>query len=178
MEDDPEVASLYSAVLENRGHMVTLARTAEECLKMYSKSLQRALINRTVLKDVQPYDALLLDYEMPDRNGLQVAKEILTINPHQRIIFISAFVEEWILDSTKELKVPPEFLQKPISNTKLIDAIEHKEIYEQLERLNIDTQAFKKANLSHETLEKILAVVKSSRIRETLSAEFKLFLER
>jgi two-component SAPR family response regulator len=109
---------------------------------------------------------------------VQVAKEILTINPHQRIIFVSAFVEEWILDSTKELKVPPEFLQKPISNTKLINAIEHKEIYKQLERLNIDTQAFKKANLSHETLEKILAIVKSSRIRETLSAEFKLLLER
>ena len=46
---------------------------------------------------------------------------------------ISAFVEEWNLDSTKELKVPPEFLQKPISNTKLIDAIEHKEIYKQLQ---------------------------------------------
>ena len=115
---------------------------------------------------------------MPGRNGLQVAKEILTINPHQRIIFVSAFVEEWILDSIKELKVTPEFLQKPISNTKLIDAIEHKEIYEQLERLNIDTRAFKKANLNHETLEKILTIVKSSRIRETLSAEFKIFLER
>ena len=114
---------------------------------------------------------------MPGRNGLQVAKEILTINPHQRIIFVSAFVEERILDS-KELKITPEFLQKPISNTKLIDAIEHKEIYEQLERLNIDTLAFKKANLNHETLEKILVIVKSSRIRETLSAEFKIFLER
>ncbi|MGA9927187.1 MAG: hypothetical protein WBP96_01155 [Nitrososphaeraceae archaeon] len=114
---------------------------------------------------------------MPGRNGLRVTKEILTINPHQRIIFVSAFVEGRILDS-KELKITPEFLQKPISNRNLIDAIEHKEIYEQLERLNIDVQAFKKANLSHETLEKILAIVKSSRIRETLSAEFKLFLER
>ena len=66
-------------------------------------------------------------------------------------------VEEWILDSIKELKVTPEFLQKPISNRKLIDAIEHKEIYEQLERLNIDVKAFKKANLSHETLEKIFS---------------------
>jgi CheY-like chemotaxis protein len=177
MDNDPEVASLYSSVLEDRGHTVTLAYTAEECLKMYSKSLQRALMNRTVLRNVQPYDALLLDYKMPGRNGVQVAKEILTINPHQRIIFVSAFVEEWILDSIKELKVTPEFLQKPISNTKLIDAIEHKEIYEQLERLNIDTRAFKKANLNHETLEKILAIVKSSRIRETLSAEFKIFLE-
>ena len=171
MDDDSEVASLYRSVLEERGHTVTLVCTAEECLQTYSKSLERALTNRTFLRDVQPYDAVLLD-------GLQVAKEISTINPHQRIIFVSAFVEEWILDSIKELKVTPEFLQKPISNRNLIDAIEHKEIYEQLERLNIDVQAFKKANLSHETLEKILATVKSSRIRETLSAEFKLFLER
>jgi CheY-like chemotaxis protein len=178
MEDNPEVASLYSSVLEDRGHVVTLACTGEECLKMYSKSLQRALMNRIVLGNVQPYDALLLDYIMPDRNGLQVAKEILTINPHQRIIVLSAFVKEFILDSIKELKVRLEFLQKPISNRKLIDAVEHKEIYGQLERLNIDTRAFRKANLSHETLEKILAVTKSSRVRKKLSAEFKLFLER
>src|SRR6476619_5950156 len=144
MDDDPEVASLYGSVLEDRGHIVTLVCTAEECLQMYSKCLQRALTNRTVLRDVQPYDAVLLDYKMPDRNGLQVAKEILTINPRQRIIFVSAFVEEWILDSIKELKVTPEFLQKTISNRNLIDAIENNE---QLERLNIDVQAFKKANL-------------------------------
>ncbi|HMK58938.1 MAG TPA: hypothetical protein VK462_07775 [Nitrososphaeraceae archaeon] len=66
MEDDLEVASLYSSVLEDRGHIVTLGCTAEECLKKYSKSLQRALMNRTVLRNVQPYDALLLDYKMPD----------------------------------------------------------------------------------------------------------------
>ncbi|MGA8565736.1 MAG: response regulator, partial [Nitrososphaeraceae archaeon] len=105
MDNDSEVASLYGSVLEDRGHIVTLVCTAEECLQMYSKCLQRALTNRTVLRDVQPYDAVLLDYKMPDRNGLQVGKEILTINPHQRIIFVSAFVEEWILDSIKELKV-------------------------------------------------------------------------
>ena len=52
MDDDPEVASLYSSVLEDRGHTVTLAYTAEECLNMYSKSPQRALMNRTVLRNV------------------------------------------------------------------------------------------------------------------------------
>jgi CheY-like chemotaxis protein len=66
MEDDLEVASMYSSVLEDRGHIVTLGCTAEECLKTYSKSLLRALMNRTVLRNVQPYDALLLDYKMPD----------------------------------------------------------------------------------------------------------------
>ena len=52
MEDNPEIASLYSSVLEDRGHVVTLAYTGEECLKMYSKSLQMALLNRFVLRNV------------------------------------------------------------------------------------------------------------------------------
>jgi CheY-like chemotaxis protein len=66
MEDDLEVASLYSSLLEDRGYIVTLECTAEGCLKMYSKSLQRALMNSTVLRNVQPYDALLPDYKLPD----------------------------------------------------------------------------------------------------------------
>ena len=41
MEDDSEIASLYSLVLQERGHKVTLALTAEDCLKIYSKSLRR-----------------------------------------------------------------------------------------------------------------------------------------
>ena len=40
MEDDREVASLYCCVLQDRGHIVTLASTAERCLKMYSERLQ------------------------------------------------------------------------------------------------------------------------------------------
>ena len=97
------------------------------------------------LRHVQPYDAVILDYKMPDRNGIEVAKEIQAINSH-RIIFVSAFVKEWF-DSIKELKSPVEFLQKPVSNKKLIDTIELTEVFEQLERLNIDTEAFNKQEL-------------------------------
>jgi DNA-binding NarL/FixJ family response regulator len=32
---------------------------------------------------------VILDYKMPKINGMEVAKEILAINPHQRIIFSS-----------------------------------------------------------------------------------------
>ena len=79
-------------------------------------------------------------------------------------------MQEWLFDSIKELKTPLEFLQKPMSNKKLIDAIEHTEIYEKLERLNINTEAFKKACLSQEILEKILVIVKNSQIRKKVSA--------
>ena len=41
MEDDSEIASLYSLVLQERGHKVTLAPTAEDCLKIYSTRAYR-----------------------------------------------------------------------------------------------------------------------------------------
>ena len=165
MEDDSEIASLYGQVLQERGHKVTLAPTAEDCLKIYSKSLHRAQMKRNILKCVQPYDAVILDYKMPDRNGIEVAKEIQAINSHQRIIFVSAFVEEWF-DSIKELKSPIEFLQKPVSNNKLIDTIELTEVFEQLERLNIDTEAFKQARISHEVLNEIIVLIKKNRSKK------------
>ena len=172
MEDDPDVASLYSQVLQDRGHKVTVACTAQECLEIYSDNLCRVQME-TNFRDKQPYDALILDYKMPDRNGLEVAKEILAINSHQRIIFVSAFVEEWLFDSVKELKIPVEFLQKPISNKVLIDTIEQRQVYEQLERLNIDTEAFKKAGFNHEVLIGILIILKKSQWSHSISSIMK-----
>lgn len=162
MEDEPEIATLYSHVLIDKGHEVTLARTAEDCLKIYSDSLHREQMEKKILRDVQPYDVVILDYKMPDRNGLEVAKEILAINSRQRIVFVSAFVRKWLYDSLKELNIPVEFLQKPVLNQVLIDKIEQKEVYEELERLNIDTEPFKKAGLSHQVLREILIIVRKS----------------
>lgn len=40
MEDDAEIASLYSQVLNNRGHEVTITRLGEDCLQIYADRLQ------------------------------------------------------------------------------------------------------------------------------------------
>ena len=125
----PKLLRYTVLCLQERGHKVTLAPTAEDCLEIYSKSLHRAQMKRNILKYVQPYDAVILDYKMPDRSGFKVAKEILAINSHQRIIFVSAFIQELLFDSIEELKGPVEFLQKPVSNKRLIDTIEQREIF-------------------------------------------------
>lgn len=51
----------------------------------------------------QPFDVVVLDYRMPKKDGLQVAKEILKLNPKQRIIFASAYVKETLVESVKQL---------------------------------------------------------------------------
>ena len=44
----------------------------------------------------QPFEAVILDYRMPQMNGMEVTKEILAVNPHQRIIFASAYIQETV----------------------------------------------------------------------------------
>jgi CheY-like chemotaxis protein len=91
-----------------------LLHTAEESLKIFSKSLQKLQLKHTP-RGTLPFDTIILDYNLPDRNGLEVAKEILAISPHQRIIFVSAYVEDTLSYSIKELNIPVEVLQKPVS---------------------------------------------------------------
>ena len=156
MEDDPEIASLYSQVLNNRGHEVTITRLGEDCLQIYSDRLQELYTKKPELPEGQQFDVVILDYRMSDRNGLEVAKEILTINPHQRIILASAYLENALTDSIKELSVPIEVLEKPISNKILVDTIEDTESYIELKKLQLDIETFRRGCLSHEMLKKIL----------------------
>ena len=160
MEDDPEIASLYSQVLNNRGHEVTITRLGEDCLQIYADRLQELYTKKPDLPEGQQFNVVILDYRMPDRNGLEVTKEILTINPHQRIILASAYLEHALIDSIKELSVPIEVLEKPISNKRLVDIIEDTETYDELKKLHLDIEPFEKACLSHELLKKILDILR------------------
>jgi CheY-like chemotaxis protein len=77
-----------------------------------------------------PFDAVVLDYRIPGKDGLHVAKEILELNPEQRIIFASAYVKETLEDSVKKLGTVVELMQKPFDADVLVDTIEDKEAQE------------------------------------------------
>ena len=87
---------------------------------------------------------------------MEVAKEILAENPHQRIIFASAYVRESLEDMVKQLKQVVELLQKPFEPSALVDTIEDKEIYEGLEKLNADIELIKDLKATHEQLSDLL----------------------
>lgn len=60
------------------------------------------------------FDAVDLDYKMPKKDGMDVAKEILALNPYQRIIFAFAYFMEFLGDLVKQLKQVVELMQKPL----------------------------------------------------------------
>ena len=85
-------------------------------------------------------------------NGIDVAREILEINPHQRIILASAYVEETLQETGTQPKQVTELMQKPFKLSRLVDRVEDKELYENLKKLNIDGGRIKDAGPSHEVL--------------------------
>jgi CheY-like chemotaxis protein len=103
-----------------------------------------------------PFDVVVLDHKMPEVSGIGVAEEILAINPHQRIIFVSAYVKEFLEDSIKKLKQVVELRQKPFGLNALIDTIEDKDTYKELQNLNVDVDVVKAVNPTHEQITDLL----------------------
>src|SRR5918912_940651 len=159
-EDDKDTATLYNMTLEGRGHQVTITNNGQDCLEIYHKELQNISLNTDLSKHVQPFDAVILDYKMPKINGMEVAKEILAVNSHQRIIFASAYVKETLEESIKKINQVVELMQKPFGPDALIDTVEDKEIYDELKQLNLDIDIFKVANFRHEQLKGMLEVLR------------------
>lgn len=151
-DDEPDLISQYTTILEDNGHEVVSALDGEACVFRYSKQL--------ALNPDNPFDAVVLDYSMPKLNGLQTAKEILGLKPSQRIIFASAYVQETLVDSIKNLNQIVELLQKPFSLQALVDTIEDKNIYEDLAKLNVNVQHLMDLNPSHAQIRDYLDVLR------------------
>ena len=160
-EDDKDTALLFKMALEKRGHIVTTTQNGEDCLKLYHEESQNIRLRTDLSERLQPFDNVVLDYKMPRINGMDVAKEILAVNPHQRIIFASAYVKETLVDSIKELNQVVELMQKPFGEDALIDTIEDKGIYSELQKLNVNVNDIKAANLRHEQIREILDILKN-----------------
>lgn len=67
-------------------------------------------------------DAVLLDIEMPERNGIAMAKEIREKRPNTIIIFLTGY-PEYALDGYSAY--PSGFLLKPIDAERLSDVLNH-----------------------------------------------------
>ena len=156
-EDEPNIATLYKVSLEANGHQVQLTDNGEDCVKAYHLAMRHQKISYDISL---PFDVVVLDYRMPKKDGLEVAKEILDVCPNQRIIFASAYVLETLKESVKNLRQVVELLQKPFEIDNLVDAIEDKGVFEELSKLNVKIKELKDLDVTHAQLVDLLAGVK------------------
>jgi len=81
-EDEEDIAEQYKMGFEDRGHKVTITYNGVECINVYRRA-------RQTLDDEDPiiFDAVIIDHNMPLKNGAILAEEIRSINPEQTIVF-------------------------------------------------------------------------------------------
>jgi CheY-like chemotaxis protein len=160
-EDEPDLLSQYREFLENNKHTIVPTQDGDECLLEYRKEYEKWFETKNDdMGSDYPFDAVVLDYQMPNKNGLDVATEILSIVPKQRIIFASAYVEKTLKDSIKNLRQIVELMQKPFPLQALVDTIEDKEIYQELEKLNVDIKNLKELEPTHAQVRDYLEALK------------------
>ena len=161
-EDDLDVASSYLKALGKSNHEVVISSDGEDCLNTYRSNIEKVakVSNNHSAPSSSTFDAVILDYRMPKKDGIEVAKEILELNPNQRIIFASAYVKETLEDAVKELKRVVELMQKPFDADALVDTIEDKEVYENLKDLMKSVRKIREAQPTQKQIKDLFESLK------------------
>ncbi len=121
-EDNQFTATQYDRILRRYGHRITITKDGSECLQKYQEKLKRKEFESL---DANPFDVVVLDQSMPKKSGSEVANEILSIKPTQKIIFASAYALTGS-NETRQLEDKVEYLQKPFSLNSFVQKIQNK----------------------------------------------------
>ena len=104
IDDEAAIRESLETLLAIEGYSVETARSAEEGLAMLAAS---------------PRDLLLLDFALPDRNGLEVLDELRQRDPGLPVIMITAYGT--VENAVKAIQAgATNFIQKPWDNEKLL----------------------------------------------------------
>ena len=116
-EDEKDIAEQYRMGFEDRGHKVKITYNGIECINEYRRACQ----SRDG-KDPTIYDVIIIDHNMPLKNGAELAEEIREINPDQIIIFATAYGNNLIMELQNFEDV--DIVTKPLSIMNLIKMVE------------------------------------------------------
>ena len=118
-EDEEDIAEQYRMGFEDRGHKVKVTKNGIECINEYRRA-------RQTLDSKEPliYDVVIIDHNMPLKDGATLAKEIREINPKQIIVFATAYGNQLIMALEKFEDV--DIVAKPLLIRNLIEMVENR----------------------------------------------------
>ncbi|WP_299290414.1 response regulator [Nitrosopumilus sp.] len=129
-DDEPEILELYKVFLESKGKETTLTTDGKKCIDAYKKDFAE--------NNSSSFDLVILDQKMPFMTGLQAATEILKINPQQRILFASGYLEKTLLEILSRLDRAIAVIEKPFSLDVLNHMVDNTTMFEKLDKVNIN----------------------------------------
>lgn len=127
-DDEPNILRLYQVWLEHECNYVVTVKDGKKCIDVFK--------TETTVNTKDYFDIVILDQKMPNMTGVEAAKEILKINPEQRIIFASGDLEKSLRQSISELGRLVEVIEKPFLVEELESMIKQTSVLEKLENIN------------------------------------------
>jgi len=106
IDDDNQVRTLMAELLQKEGHDVIDANNGEEGLHLFRKN---------------PTELVITDIVMPQKEGIEVIRELLRDYPEIKIIAVTGY-ESSYLKIAKALGVKYTF-RKPFNNRKFIQTV-------------------------------------------------------
>ncbi|HDP99485.1 MAG TPA: sigma-54-dependent Fis family transcriptional regulator [bacterium] len=144
-DDDESICQIISRILETEGYEVLEAHSGKEALLLYLEN---------------EIDLVLLDLQLPDADGIEVAAEMIAAKPLTPIVLISAYgTISKAVEATK-LGVY-DFLEKPLDRDRIMVTVRNALAHGQLQ---YELEFYKQDSLSRYQM-----VGQSSKIKQVFS---------
>ena len=109
--DDEEIAlEAWSQMLQKLGYSVLQARYGYEALEIFKKNKNKISL-------------VILDMRMPGMNGCEVYDRLKKIQPQVKIILVSGYIEQYVLDEFSKRNFNG-YIEKPFKLKELSEKIE------------------------------------------------------
>jgi CheY-like chemotaxis protein len=108
VEDDANLAYVLTRLLERNGYQVVSAVAGTQGVNKYRRG---------------NFDLALVDYRLPDIDGLVVLDEIRRFDPEARVVLMSAYGDKETVVQAFRLGAV-EYLEKPFENQTLLDMVD------------------------------------------------------
>ena len=108
--------------VEDEADLVTIITDTLQKLKANFETAENGEIALQKFKDIDDFDLIVTDINMPVMNGLELIKHIKEIRPEMPVIIMSAHTEPEYIKSAEELGVD-NYLLKPFDFIKFINLI-------------------------------------------------------
>src|SRR6478672_586761 len=136
IDDEAAIRESLQTLLELEGYGVGTAASGEEGIAKLGD---------------RPFDLVLLDLALPDRNGLEILPEIRAIDPQIAVIMITAYGT--VEDAVRAMQSgAANFLQKPWDNEKLLADIRSAVARRRAEEENIQLKRALKQRYNFESI--------------------------
>ena len=109
VDDEQMMVEMGQAILERLGYQVTVNTSSVEALEIFRAHPDK-------------FDLLITDQTMPDKTGVQLAKELLKIRPDIPIILCTGFSTKISEKDIKAIGIR-EFAMKPLEIQKMSEII-------------------------------------------------------